>query len=166
MQNSDTFHGAFFCGRTVVLNVEECLGWSLTDYLASVSGSCAQRLLLPTVNGWLLGYPVVYVVTPECAKDASAILSSCTLRIYKFVLPCQVIAPGCEHRNVKCAIKDDVLYSFTAPVALSLQGVDETWAMQSLRVLSARLAALHGRDSIWGQLKLCTSTKDPGPIAL
>ncbi|KAK3235924.1 hypothetical protein CYMTET_53918 [Cymbomonas tetramitiformis] len=44
-------------------------------------------LPLPTIAGWLLGYPVVYRLSPDRGEAAARYLSNCHLKLYQLEIP-------------------------------------------------------------------------------
>ena len=63
--------------------------------IVSLTGR-AHIPIIPTLSGWLLEYPVVYLATPENAAAMSDVLSSQSLRLYS------VVAPSCMQQVGSC----------------------------------------------------------------
>lgn len=84
--------------------------------------SCMQdtQVTVPTLNGWLLGYPVVYLFSKEHIADAIYNLSTKSLRIFKISV-CRNAAPS------KGSQLEELL-SFSVPYDLSMGGSKEQWA--------------------------------------
>jgi hypothetical protein len=87
--------------------------------------------LLPTLNGWLLGYPVVYLVsTPADAELAARCLSSSVLQLAQFWLDAD--PSGWFARAAGAAMAAwtprQLLLAFSWPVGLS--SIDKAWCMK------------------------------------
>lgn len=54
----------------------------------------AELPILPTLNGWLLGYPVVYLVTAETALGAAQWLSQEPLCLFSIQVSCTLQVNG------------------------------------------------------------------------
>ncbi|GAB4825458.1 hypothetical protein Ancab_008331 [Ancistrocladus abbreviatus] len=78
------------------------------------------QVTLPTLNGWLLGYPVVYLFGKDHISDAIYNLSTKFLHLYR-VFVCRNVA----HANTS---QLDELMSFSVPYDLSVEGRNEPWA--------------------------------------
>ncbi|XP_056695088.1 uncharacterized protein [Spinacia oleracea] len=94
-----------------------CQGSEALDF-----SSCMQdnQITIPTLNGWLLGYPVVYLFGKDHISDAIYNLSTKPLRLYKVLV----------HRNAPCSNASPLeeLMSFSVPYDLSMEGRNEPWA--------------------------------------
>jgi len=155
-----TLEGRQPCGGGWLIRVEDALGRSLTD----PAGLRAADPLLPTINGWLLQYPVVYVVTPENASSAAAALSSAGLALFEMRMPCAAVSWGGAGRGGMDGSQPDVLYGYSAPAALA----DAVAAHDELGALRRRLADSEGSGGcgVWGQPRLEVTARPPGPVAL
>lgn len=118
--------------------------------------SCMQNteVLLPTLNGWLLGYPVVYLFREEHNVAAVCNLSSKCLHIYKISI--------CRNGSPNEVYQLDELLSFSVPYDLSMRGSKEKWA-------EAFLAHMQGRwercKRAWRPLQMEVSELKPQTIA-
>lgn len=118
--------------------------------------SCMQNteVLLPTLNGWLLGYPVVYLFREEHGVAAVCNLSSKYLHIYKISI--------CRNGSPDEVYQQDELLSFSVPYDLSMRGSKEKWA-------EAFLAHMQGRwercKPAWRPLQMEVSELKPQTIA-
>ncbi|XP_048435785.1 uncharacterized protein LOC125475245 [Pyrus x bretschneideri] len=118
--------------------------------------SCMQNteVLLPTLNGWLLGYPVVYLFREEHGVAAVCNLSSKYLHIYKISI--------CRNGSPDEVYQQDELLSFSVPYDLSMRGSKEKWA-------EAFLAHMQGRwercKRAWRPLQMEVSELKPQTIA-
>ncbi|KAH6816052.1 hypothetical protein C2S53_011808 [Perilla frutescens var. hirtella] len=139
------------------------IGSSLDGDAASQSSElvdlsyCLQEsdVTIPTLNGWLLGYPVIYLFGKDHIERAVYNLSSKSLHIYQiFVTRSNSSSKG--HRR-------EELMSFTVPRDLSSEGSNEPWA-------KSFLADMHERwekcKHIWGSLHMEVSGCYPQAIAL
>jgi hypothetical protein len=113
---------------------------------------------MPTMNGWLLGYPVVYqLADAEQAERASRALSASTLLLHRVTLRCrlqlgqQQAAPG----------PGGVLCAFSVPDELLCEEVEGRIA----RWLDG-LRAAAGRAGVWAEPELVAMPVCPGPVAL
>ncbi|XP_050213845.1 uncharacterized protein LOC126665172 [Mercurialis annua] len=113
------------------------------------------NVTVPTLNGWLLGYPVVYLFSKEHIADAIYNLSTKYLRIFQ-ILVCRNISPNKGSRF-------EELMSFSVPYELSMGGSKEPWA-------EAFLARMHLRrekcKEIWRPLKMEVNECYPQAIVL
>ncbi|XP_058094174.1 uncharacterized protein LOC131240128 isoform X2 [Magnolia sinica] len=84
--------------------------------------SCMQdtEVTLPTLNGWLLGYPVVYLSGKEHMADAIYNLSTKSLHLFKILV-------GRNGTSGKGPCQEELM-SFTVPYDLSMGGEKEPWA--------------------------------------
>ncbi|KAF3790108.1 hypothetical protein EJ110_NYTH17129 [Nymphaea thermarum] len=99
-----------------------------------------SQVTLPTLNGWLLGYPVAYLFTKDHVADAVSNLSSKPLHLY-MILVC----------------------SFTVPCELSMRGDDEQWAKAFMVDMSSKLERC---KQVWRHLKLEVRECYPQSIVL
>ncbi|XP_031380246.1 uncharacterized protein LOC116195292 isoform X2 [Punica granatum] len=104
--------------------------------------SCMQgtKISIPTLNGWLLGYPVVYLFSTEHIEDAIYNLSMKSLRIYRVLV-----------------------HSFSVPYDLSMGGSKEPWAEAFMAQIRARR---EGCKHAWRTLRLEVSECYPQAIVL
>lgn len=100
---------------------------------------------IPTVHGFLLGYPIVYVVsTLEEAQAANRCLSTSTLRVYKVI--CSLEDPDLHSESSKKR-SDVPLLGFSLPAALA--DGSQAWTLQRQR-WSANLYARHAEALMMG----------------
>lgn len=147
------------CGGGWLLKLEAAIGRSLSQ----PAGQGDDSPLLPTINGWLLQYPVVYVVTPANADTATASLCSTSLALFKVILPCSAVTWNASRGGLDGA-EPDVLYSYSAPAALA----EAAAACSPLGTLRRQLAAWkeRGCSSVWGEASISVSLRAAGPVAL
>ncbi|VFQ72465.1 unnamed protein product [Cuscuta campestris] len=115
--------------------------------LIDLSSSIKETgVTIPTLNGWLLGYPVVYLFGQDHIEDAIYNLSTKSLHIF------QIFA------SRKGAGKDDrpqsqseELLSFSVPCELSLEGSGEKWAKGFLDRMRERQTK---HDRVWASLRM------------
>ncbi|CAA6668285.1 unnamed protein product [Spirodela intermedia] len=100
-------------------------------------------VVIPTLNGWLLGYPVVYLFSKDHIADAVYNLSTKSLRIYKII----------AHRKGASGRKqhEEELMSFSVPYDLSMAGSQEVWAQAFLARLMGKLESC---SHVWSSLRL------------
>ncbi|KAL6293880.1 hypothetical protein ACE6H2_002022 [Prunus campanulata] len=107
--------------------------------------SCMQntQVTLPTLNGWLLGYPVVYMFIKEHGVKAVRNISSKYLHIYRISV--------CRNGTTNKESELEELLSFSVPYDLSMRGSKEKWA-------EAFLAHMQGKWEIcrpaWRSLQM------------
>eukprot|EP00850_Spirogloea_muscicola_P011429 SM000071S21053 [mRNA] locus=s71:186908:189065:+ [translate_table: standard] len=104
-------------------------GGGVAGQYLDLEGYCQEgQLLLPTLNGWLLGYPVVYYFRKQ-QEDAVTGLSYVNLLQLKLMLPSKLLRSGpVLTKNDADSVDLDILLSFTVPSALCPAGSDSPWA--------------------------------------
>lgn len=145
-------------GTESIANAESSVG----DLIPSQSpefidlSSCMQDTLVtvPTLNGWLLGYPVVYLFSKEHIADAIYNLSTKSLHLFKISV----------WRNATSSkgSREDELMSFSVPYELSVEGSNEPWAEAFLAQMKARWESC---KHVWGSLEMEVSACYPQAIA-
>ena len=117
--------------------------------------------LMPTMNGWLLGYPVIYLLADaEEAALASRALSSSALLLHRVMLACReplIVAP----QGLSRAGQADVLCAFSLPEELLGSCVE---ARVGLWLDDVRDAAADW--AIWDVPEMDRASVGPGPVAL
>ncbi|KAJ9189189.1 hypothetical protein P3X46_000515 [Hevea brasiliensis] len=119
--------------------------------------SCMQdtQVTVPTLNGWLLGYPVVYLFSKEHIADAIYNLSTKYLRIFR-ILVSRSISPN-------KGSQPEELMSFSVPYELSMGGSKEQWAEAFLAQMQSRWEKC---KNIWRPLQMEVSECYPQAIVL
>ncbi|XP_040999972.1 uncharacterized protein LOC121246054 [Juglans microcarpa x Juglans regia] len=114
--------------------------------------SCMQdtQVTVPTLNGWLLGYPVVYLFSKEYIADAVCNLSTKSLRIFKISV-CRNAAPN------KVSQLEELL-SFSVPYELSMGGSNEPWAEAFLAHMQDKWGSC---KQVWRSLQMEVSACYP-----
>lgn len=94
--------------------------------------SCLQdsQVTIPTLNGWLLYYPVVYLFGKDHIPDAVYNLSTKSLCIFK-VLVCRNVG-GNDQSQL------EELMSFSVPYDLSKEGRNEPWSADFWQRIQAK----------------------------
>ncbi|XP_039122463.1 uncharacterized protein LOC120259013 isoform X1 [Dioscorea cayenensis subsp. rotundata] len=113
------------------------------------------KITLPTLNGWLLGYPVVYLFSKDHVADAVYNLSTKYLHIYK------ILVRRKEASGRKSS--EEELMSFTVPYELSQRADKEPWAEMFLTCISAKLESCR---RVWMHLRMEVSECYPQAIVL
>ncbi|KAG6395509.1 hypothetical protein SASPL_146154 [Salvia splendens] len=118
---------------------------------------CLQEsdVTIPTLNRWLLGYPVVYLFGKDHIERAVYNLSSKSLHIYQIFVT--------RSNSSSKVNRKEELMSFTVPYDLSLEGSNEPWAKSFLAALKERWEKC---KHIWGSLRMEVSGCYPQAIAL
>ncbi|KAL1226332.1 hypothetical protein V5N11_030504 [Cardamine amara subsp. amara] len=109
---------------------------------------CLQdtKVTIPTLNGWLLDYPVVYLFGTDHIEDAIYNLSTKSLRIFKVLV--------CRNGTTDKDSCSEELTSFSVPYDLSMGGEKEVWAETFLERMSSRWEKC---KHIWKSLDLQVS---------
>ncbi|CAN6829068.1 unnamed protein product [Brassica oleracea] len=118
---------------------------------------CLQdtKVTIPTLNGWLLDYPVVYLFGTDHIEDAIYNLSTKSLRIFKVLVQRNGTTGEDSHL--------EELTSFSVPYELSMGGSKEVWAESFLERMSSRWEEC---KHIWRSLDLQVSECYPQAIVL
>nr|VDD09452.1 unnamed protein product [Brassica oleracea] len=118
---------------------------------------CLQdtKVTIPTLSGWLLDYPVVYLFGTDHIEDAIYNLSTKSLRIFKVLLQRNGTTGQDSHL--------EELTSFSVPYELSMGGSKEVWAESFLERMSSRWEEC---KHIWRSLDLQVSECYPQAIVL
>ncbi|GAB2288193.1 hypothetical protein Dimus_022534 [Dionaea muscipula] len=113
------------------------------------------NITIPTLNGWLLGYPVVYLFGKDHISDAICNLSTKFLHLFKIVV----------ERNGICgnASPAEELMSFSVPYDLSMDGLKEPWAEAFLLRMKAKWERC---KQAWRSLKMEVIESYPQAIVL
>lgn len=119
--------------------------------------NCMQdsQVTIPTLNGWLLGYPVVYLFGKDHISEAVYNLSTKYLHLFR-VLACRNIS------NANSSLEEEIM-SFTAPYDLSMDGGSEPWAEAFMSRIRAKL---EGCKRCWRSLRMEVSECCPQAIVL
>ncbi|KAK6914547.1 Protein of unknown function DUF4504 [Dillenia turbinata] len=119
--------------------------------------SCIQesQVTVPTLNGWLLGYPVVYLFGKEHIADAIYNLSTKALHLFQ-------ITVSRNATSSKGSLQEELL-SFSVPYELSIRGSKEPWAEAFLAHMQTKW---NGCNQVWRALKLEVSECYPQAIVL
>ncbi|KAK3204405.1 hypothetical protein Dsin_018451 [Dipteronia sinensis] len=113
------------------------------------------QITVPTLNGWLLGYPVVYLFSKEHIADAIYNLSTKSLRIFKVLV--------CRNGSTYKGSPPEELMSFSVPYDLSMGGSNEPWA----EMFMAQMQSKWGKcKQTWRTLQMEVSECYPQAIAL
>ncbi|KAI9081999.1 hypothetical protein K1719_036261 [Acacia pycnantha] len=114
-----------------------------------------SEVTVPTLNGWLLGYPVVYLFSKEHIADAIYNLSAKYLHIFQLSI--------CRNTTLKKGSQAEELLSFSVPYDLSTRGSSEQWAESFM----AHMRAKWGRCAYaWKFLKMEVAECHPQAIVL
>ncbi|AES67775.1 hypothetical protein MtrunA17_Chr2g0329471 [Medicago truncatula] len=112
-------------------------------------------ILVPTLNGWLLGYPVVYLFGKDHISDAVYNLSTKYLHIFQVFV--------CRNSNLNKGSQTEELLSFSVPYDLSTRGSKEQWAEAFLAHMQAKWERC---PKVWKSLKMEVSECHPQAIVL
>ncbi|KAJ0254825.1 Uncharacterized protein HA466_0096750 [Hirschfeldia incana] len=118
---------------------------------------CLQdtKVTIPTLNGWLLDYPVVYLFGTDHIEEAIYNLSTKSLRIFQVLV--QRNGTSGEESHL------EELTSFSVPYDLSMGGSEEVWAESFLERMNSRWEEC---KHVWRSLDLQVSECYPQAIVL
>ncbi|CAH2063539.1 unnamed protein product [Thlaspi arvense] len=121
---------------------------------------CLQdtKVTIPTLNGWLLDYPVVYLFGTDHIEDAIYNLTTKSLRIFKIL-----VQRSSRNGTTEKESHLEELTSFSVPYDLSMGGSKEVWAETFLERMSSRWEEC---KHIWRSLDLQVSECYPQAIVL
>ncbi|OMO68015.1 hypothetical protein CCACVL1_20136 [Corchorus capsularis] len=113
------------------------------------------KVTVPTLNGWLLGYPLVYLFSTDHIEDAIYNLSTKFLHIYKILV--------FRNNTPNKGSQPEELMSFSVPYDLSMRGSNEPWAEAFLGHLQSKWGSC---KQTWSSLEMEVSECYPQAIAL
>ncbi|XP_010248996.1 PREDICTED: uncharacterized protein LOC104591706 isoform X2 [Nelumbo nucifera] len=125
---------------------------SLFDLSGCIRNS---QVTLPTLNGWLLGYPVVYLFGKEQIADAIYNLSTKSLHLFKILI--------CRNGVSRKGPRQEELMSFSVPYDLSMGGKNEPWAEE---FLASMMTKWERCKQAWGNLQMEVSECYPQAVVL
>ncbi|KAL6582127.1 hypothetical protein OROMI_006141 [Orobanche minor] len=119
---------------------------------------CLQEshVTIPTLNGWLLGYPVIYLFGKDHIEQAVYNLSTKCLHIYQIYVN-RVNSSSKGYRK-------EELMSFTVPYELSMEGSNELWAESFLAQMKGRWE--NNCKHVWESLHMEVICSYPQAIVL
>ncbi|CAN6182949.1 unnamed protein product [Urochloa humidicola] len=101
------------------------------------------QIALPSLNGWLLGYPVTYLFRNGSADAATQNLSKHSLHIYR-VYVCGSCQSGAKQ-------SEEELMSFSVPCCVSMKRDEEPWAKSFIARMSEKLRRC---NQVWASMRL------------
>ncbi|KAF8085846.1 hypothetical protein N665_0645s0024 [Sinapis alba] len=121
---------------------------------------CLQdtKVTIPTLSGWLLDYPVLYLFGTDHIEEAIYNLSTKSLRIFKVL-----VQRSSRNGTTGGDSHLEELTSFSVPYELSMGGSEEVWAESFLERTSSRWEEC---KHIWRSLDLQVSECYPQAIVL
>ncbi|KAL9233195.1 hypothetical protein vseg_008222 [Gypsophila vaccaria] len=129
---------------------------SRSSVLVNLS-SCLQDypITIPTLNGWLLGYPVIYLFGKDHISDAIYNLSTKPLHLFRILF----------RRNPSHTSPSSLeeLMSFSVPYDLSMNGRNEPWAETFWLQVQAKQEKC---KNVWRSLQMEVGECFPQAIAL
>ncbi|XP_026438942.1 uncharacterized protein LOC113337473 isoform X2 [Papaver somniferum] len=143
-----------------VVNNKSIVGEISTSQSSSevIDLSCCMQdcqVTIPTLNGWLLGYPVVYLFGRDHIPDSIYNLSTKSLQLFQI----SIHSGGTSTSGPR----QEELMSFSVPYSLSMEGQNEVWAEAFLARLLAKLETC---KHVWASLKMEVSQCYPQAIVL
>ncbi|KAF7066616.1 hypothetical protein CFC21_072569 [Triticum aestivum] len=125
----------------------ECAGISIPDTTSLVVDLSAflegTQIALPSLNGWLLGYPVTYLFRNESGEVATQNLSKHSLHIYRIYMV--------RNRNSDAKQSEEELLSFSVPCDMSVKRNEEPWAKAFLARMNGKLERC---SHVWASVRL------------
>lgn len=116
-----------------------------------------SHVTVPTLNGWLLGYPIVYLFGMAHIENAIYNLSTKSLNLF------QILVCRSARCNKGSQAQKEELMSFSVPYDLSLEGMDEPWVETFLTRVKAKQERC---NQIWTSLQMEVNACYPQAIAL
>ncbi|WOK96485.1 hypothetical protein Cni_G05192 [Canna indica] len=107
------------------------------------------RITLPSLNGWLLGYPVTYLFRKEIAEKACYNLSTKSLCIFKIFIT--------RRQTSGSQLYENELMSFSMPCDMNQRMDKEPWIQVFLSRLSGKLERC---KQIWVSMRLEMEVKE------
>ncbi|XP_078167075.1 uncharacterized protein LOC144560883 isoform X2 [Carex rostrata] len=104
------------------------------------------EISIPTLNGWLLGYPVTYLFSNEKLKKATGVVSMQSLHIYKIYV---------TRNKIQGAKSENELMSFSVPSGISMRGEREPWAEEFLARMRQKLEM---SSTVWRSIRMEVET--------
>ncbi|KAF5783149.1 hypothetical protein HanXRQr2_Chr11g0504571 [Helianthus annuus] len=147
-----------FCDDATTDDVSDCrlrVNNQPSDFIDLSHFMQDTPVTVPTLNGWLLGYPVVYIFGKDHIQDAVYNLSTKSLNLFNIFV----------RRNSSSSKKppQEELMSFSVPYELSIDGDKEAWAEAFLARMKVRW---ENCKHVWGTLRMEVNATYPQAIAL
>ncbi|CAN6211268.1 unnamed protein product [Urochloa humidicola] len=101
------------------------------------------EIALPSLNGWLLGYPVTYLFRKGSAEAAIQNLSKHSLHVYR-VYVCGSCQSGAKQ-------SEEELMSFSVPCCVSMKRDEEPWAKSFIAHMGEKLRRC---NQVWASIRL------------
>ncbi|KAL6846776.1 hypothetical protein ACP4OV_024224 [Aristida adscensionis] len=101
------------------------------------------KIALPSLNGWLLDYPVTYLFCNESAETATKNLSQHSLHIYRVYV--------CRTRQSDVKQSEEELMSFSVPCEMSTKRDEEPWAKSFVARMNEKLRRC---NQVWTSMRL------------
>ncbi|KAL5543155.1 hypothetical protein UlMin_010865 [Ulmus minor] len=119
--------------------------------------SCMQdtQVTIPTLNGWILGYPIVYLFSKEHISEAIHNLSTKPLHLFKISV--------CRNSTPSKGSQEEELLSFSVPYDLSMLGSNEEWSRVYLTHMQTKWQKC---KHVWSSLRMDVSEYPPQAIVL
>ncbi|KAK3132950.1 hypothetical protein QOZ80_6AG0529970 [Eleusine coracana subsp. coracana] len=128
-----------FSERTtnVDLSDEGTLLIDLSSYLNTT------QVALPSLNGWLLGYPVIYLFCNGSAEVATQNLSKHSLHIYRVY-----VRRSCQSGGKQ---SEEELLCFSVPCEMSTKRTEEPWAKSFVARINEKIRRC---NEVWSSMRL------------
>lgn len=143
------------CHRADYKDISELVTFQSSEFIDITNCMHDTEVTVPTLNGWLLGYPMVYLFGREHIADAIYNLSTKSLHLFNILV--------CRNGASNKGSRQEELMSFSVPYELSMEGSNEAWAKAFLARMQAKWEKC---KQAWGSLEMVVSQCYPQAIAL
>lgn len=129
---------------------------AVPSVIAAGDPTSGSGVLLPTLNGWLLGYPVVYFFLEENASRAGWCVTSGPVQLHQVLVSSTVLNPSNFQKDAELMYDEDELLSFTVPVDLSPLGLSEDWAQLFFQKVTE---SVQRASDVWKSVRIEVTTR-------
>ncbi|XP_024384049.1 uncharacterized protein [Physcomitrium patens] len=112
-------------------------------------------ILLPTLNGWLLGYPVVYYFKEENTSKAGRCVTSGPVQLHQ-VLISSTFLNSSPQKAGELTYDEDELLSFTIPNSISPLNFSEDWSQLFLQRVAI---SVQRASNVWTSVRMEVTTR-------
>lgn len=139
--------------ETSLLEVRE---GAVPNVIAVGDPTSGSGILLPTLNGWLLGYPVVYFFLEENASRAGRCVGSGPVQLHQVLIGSSLLNASNFQKEAESICDEDELLSFTVPNDLSPLGLSEDWAQLFFKKVTA---SVQRASDVWKSVRVEVTTR-------
>lgn len=127
-----------------------------TNVIEAGNSTSGSGILLPTLNGWLLGYPVVYFFVEENASRAGRCVAGGAVQLHQVLVSSSLLNPSNFQSDAELTYEEDELLSFTVPSDLSPSGLGEDWAQLFLQKVTE---SVERACVVWSSVRMEVTTR-------